>query len=159
MNTVSEIADVLDDLRRLNHGDPDALAQRERILATKRALIRRLQHDDPTPAPKKLLCAGPGCANPVIRRPGQTGRPPISCSPGCRPSRRADRGQISVEIVQDDDASAGPDPGRTWIVRLRRGPRTVIVGRNLGRFAAGALTGELRQLLDPRTPQEGDAMD
>jgi hypothetical protein len=161
MNTVSDIADVLDDLRRLNDGDPDALAERERILATKRALIRRLQHDDPAPpapAAKTLTCARPGCANPVVRRPGRTGRPPIYCSPACRPSRRADRGQISVEIDQDDDARPGLDPGRSWIVRLRRGRRTVIVGRDLGRFAATALTGELHQLLHP-TRQEGVAID
>jgi hypothetical protein len=144
-------------------GDPDALAERERILATKRALIRRLQHDKPkppAPAAKMLTCARPDCDNPVIRRPGRTGRPPIYCSPTCRPSRTASpaRGHIKVDIDQDDD-SDGLHPGRSWIVSLRRGPRTVIVGGDLGRFAATALSTELHQLLHPRTRQKGDIID
>ena len=99
-------------------------------------------------------CAAPGCDNPVVRLHGQTGRPPIYCSPTCRPSRksRPDGYQISVEVDQDQ-AGDGPHPGRSWTVTLRRGQHTVIVGQNLGRFAATALTGELRQLLHSRTRQ------
>ena len=41
---------------------------------------------------------------------------------------------------------------------LPRGQRTV-VGHDLGRFAATALTGELRQLLHPRTTHNGAAID
>jgi hypothetical protein len=102
-------------------------------------------------------CAAPGCDEPVVRRDGQTGRPRIYCSPTCRPSgkSRPDGYRISIEATQDEDAKDGPDPGRSWVVRLRRGQRTVIVGQDLGRFAATALTGELRQLLHPRTPRDG----
>ncbi|GAC1600791.1 MAG: hypothetical protein NVS3B21_28120 [Acidimicrobiales bacterium] len=160
--SAAEIADVLDDLRRLSDGDPDALAERAQILATKRALIRRLQRDDLPAAPAvtagSLLCARPGCANPVVRTPGQTGRPPIYCSPQCRPSRRFTRAQITVEVDHDDD----PDDvrsGRSWVVKLRRGRHSVTVGQDLGRFAASALSAELSQLLHPRTRQEGGPID
>lgn len=104
-------------------------------------------------------CAAPGCDNPVVRRHGKPGRPAIYCSPACRPSRVGRRGQLSIEVDQQEDAgdSDGPHPGRAWVVLLRRGPRTVIVGRDLGRFSATALAAELRQLLSAR--QEGDAIE
>jgi len=97
-------------------------------------------------------CAAPGCDNVVVRTPGRTGRPPIYCSATCRPSRppRPDGHRISVEATQDEHGDDGPRGGRTWTVTLRRGPNAVIVGHDLGRFAATALTGELRQLLHPR---------
>ncbi len=38
----------------------------------------------------------------------------------------------------------GPQPGRDWIVRLRRGAHTVPVRRELGHFSAEALATELR---------------
>ena len=102
-------------------------------------------------------CAAPGCDNPVDRRDNRTGRPRIYCSPTCRPSGkgRPDGYRVSVEIDHDEDASDGHDPGRSWVVSLRRGERTVIVGHDLGRFAAIALTGELRKLLHPRTRPAG----
>jgi hypothetical protein len=102
-------------------------------------------------------CASAGCDNAVIRRPGRRGRPPIYCSPACRPSRagNAGRNQISVEVDQQDDDG----PGRSWVVTLRRGQRRVVVGRDLGRFSATALSSELRKLLHPRSPQEGDAIE
>ena len=102
-------------------------------------------------------CASAGCDNPVVRRPGRRGRPQIYCSPACRPSRTgANRNQITVEVDQQD---ADDGPGRTWVVTLRRGQRRVVVGRDLGRFSATALSGELRTLLHPRSPQEGDAIE
>jgi hypothetical protein len=102
-------------------------------------------------------CASPGCDNPVARRPGQRGRPPIYCSPSCRPSRNGTANQIRVDVDQDDDDVNGS--GRFWTVTLRRGRRSVVVGRDLGRFSATVLCGELRALLHPRTRQEGDAID
>ena len=88
------------------------------------------------------LCAAPGCDNPVARRPGQVGRPPIYCSPGCRPSRRR-----SVLGVEAEPSETGDVPGRDWEVRLRRGPRAVVVGRGLGRFSATALAADIQALL------------
>lgn len=104
-------------------------------------------------------CAAAGCDNAVERHPGRVGRPPIYCSPACRPSRtgRPDHNQISVEVDQDDHD--GDRPGRCWIVTLRRGTNTVVVGRDLGRFSATVLSGELRALLHSRTRQEGDAIE
>ena len=89
-------------------------------------------------------CAAAGCDNEVTRRPGHVGRPPIYCSPACRPSRS--RPAVTVEVDHADDE---PDAqvGRDWVVRLRRGRRAVVVQRGLGRFSAVALAGELRGLL------------
>ena len=102
-------------------------------------------------------CASPLCDNDVGRRPGERGRPRIYCSPTCRPSRKAVR-QLVVEMDQvdhDDDDGAG----RSWVVRLRRGQRTVVVGQDLGRFSARALCEELAALLQPRARQKGDAIE
>lgn len=93
-----------------------------------------------------VLCAAPGCDNPVVRRPGRVGRPPIYCSPGCRASR------VRPAVVVEVDQHTGDDDihGRDWVVRLRRGPRVVVVQGGLGRFSATALATELRSLLEGR---------
>ncbi len=101
-------------------------------------------------------CAAAGCDNPVSRRPG-VGRPPIYCSPACRPSRSPSAGQVSVDVHQDDDSDEGA--GRCWTVTLHRGRRAVVVGRDLGRFSASVLSDELRTLLHPRSRQEGDTIE
>jgi len=104
-------------------------------------------------------CAAAGCDNVVERHPGRVGRPPIYCSPECRPSRNGCVGgnQISVEVDQQDHD--GDRPGRCWVVTLRRGPNTVVVGRDLGRFSATVFSGELRRLLQPDNRQEGGAIE
>jgi hypothetical protein len=94
------------------------------------------------------ICAADGCDNTVVlsRRPG---RPAIYCSAECRPSRIARPGPVvAVDVAQDDkDSDDGSRAGRDWIVRLQRGHDSMIVGRDLGRFSAMALAGELRQFL------------
>jgi hypothetical protein len=104
-------------------------------------------------------CAAAGCDNTVERRPGRLGRPPIYCSPACRPSRSgcAGRNLISVEVDQEDHD--GDRPGRSWVVTLRRGTSAVVVGRDLGRFSATVLSGDLRALPHPRARQEGGTID
>ena len=104
-------------------------------------------------------CAAAGCDNAVERHPGRVGRPPIYCSPACRPSRTAcaGRNQIGVEVDQQEDDGDGS--GRCWVVTLRRGTNTVVVGRDLGRFSATVLSGELRNLLHPRARQEGGTIE
>lgn len=104
-------------------------------------------------------CAAAGCHNTVERHPGRVGRPPIYCSPACRPSRAgcAGRNSISVEVDQEDDDDGRP--GRCWMVTIRRGTNIVVVGRNLGRFSATVLSGELRALLQPGARREGDAIE
>lgn len=86
-----------------------------------------------------LPCAAPGCDNPVVRQPGRTGRPPIYCSPACRPSRT--RPTLTIEIGPDDR------PGRQWTLRLRRGQHNVVLRQDLGRLSATALATELATLL------------
>jgi len=104
-------------------------------------------------------CAAAGCDNAVERHPGRVGRPPIYCSPACRPSRNgcASSNRISVEVDQEENDGDGS--GRCWVVTLRRGTKAVIVGRDLGRFSATALSAELRALLQPRARQEGDTIE
>ncbi|HUG84034.1 MAG TPA: hypothetical protein VMM13_05690 [Euzebya sp.] len=96
-------------------------------------------------------CAAPDCDNPVPRRPGP-GRPPIYCTPTCRPSRR--HGQpstITIDLGHDDTATTGTG----WTLTLRRGPREVTIANNLGRFEAILLHNDLQQLLHPH--QKGAA--
>ena len=104
-------------------------------------------------------CAAAGCDNAVERHPGRVGRPPIYYSPACRPSRTgcAGRSQVSIEVDQQEDDGDGS--GRCWLVTLRRGTNTVVVGRDLGRFSATVLSGELRALLHPRARQERDTIE
>jgi hypothetical protein len=104
-------------------------------------------------------CAAAGCHNTVERHPGRVGRPPIYCSPACRPSRTgcAGRNPISVEVDQHDHDGEGS--GRCWVVTLRRGTNSVVVGRDLGRFSATVLSGELRALLQPGARRDGGAIE
>ena len=88
-------------------------------------------------------CAADGCDNPVPRRPGKIGRPPIYCSPACRPSRA--RPAVYVEAERADDSD---DPSRGWEVRLRRGEHVVVLQRQLGRFSATALAADVLALLE-----------
>ena len=97
-------------------------------------------------------CAAEGCDRPVIRRPGQRGRPPIYCSEECRPSRRGVVRQGVVVEVEPVDDDAGD---RSFVVRLRRGTRQVVVVDQVGRISAAVLASQIRAVLAPRTPQEG----
>ncbi|MGI9120438.1 MAG: hypothetical protein ACR2G7_10040 [Acidimicrobiales bacterium] len=45
MSAVSDIADLLADLRRLSERNPEALARRDQILAAKRTLVARIEAD------------------------------------------------------------------------------------------------------------------
>ena len=106
------------------------------------------------------ICAADGCDNTVVRlrRPG---RPAIYCSPDCRPSRTAGSGHpvVAVEVAQDDDHDDnGSHHGRDWLVRLQRGHDSVTIARDLGRFSALALAGELRRLFAPAR-REGGAIE
>jgi hypothetical protein len=101
-------------------------------------------------------CAAEGCDNTVVRlrRPG---RPAIYCSPDCRPSHIAGPGHraVAVEVAQDDEQDDGSQAGRNWVVRLQRGPDIVTIARDLGRFSALALAGELHRLFGPAQQKGG----
>jgi hypothetical protein len=93
-------------------------------------------------------CAAPACNNPVVRH-AHTGRPPIYCSPACRPSHT--RPTLTIEI--DHDPTDDADAGRDWVVRLRRGRHSIMLRQGLGRFSAAAFATELHSLL-PATIDE-----
>jgi hypothetical protein len=87
-----------------------------------------------------VICAAPDCDNLVERRPGRIGRPPIYCSPTCRPSLAKE--SLTVEVAQ-----TLTDEGellREWNVRLRRGMHSVLVRQELGPLSAESFARELR---------------
>lgn len=74
-STVSEIAQVVGDLRRLSERDPQALARRDQILAAKTQLVEVLQAHRDHPAAVNPASAGhPPSGGPV--QPGTRGRTP-----------------------------------------------------------------------------------
>jgi hypothetical protein len=82
----------------------------------------------------------------------ETGRPARFCSPACRVrSHRAatkDKAQpISVEVDLGSASSRGRPIERAWLVRLRRGQRSVIVAIGLRRAAADRLAEEIADLV------------
>ncbi len=114
----------------------------------------------PPPAPATRRCAQPDCPNPVIR-PARRGRPPIYCSPACRAraKRRPPTGPVLVEIDHGSLTSQGRPAGRVWLVRLRRGPRAVIVASGLGRTSAESLAAQITAVLHTPSSTPGAATD
>jgi hypothetical protein len=96
-------------------------------------------------------CAGPGCTNPIPSRP--TGRPARFCSPACRArSHRHDHSEtapVTVEIDRGSASSRGRPPERSWLIRLRRGDRQVVVAVGLPHHGAQSLAEQIRELLHP----------
>ncbi len=111
---------------------------------------------------QETTCAAPGCANPVTRR--RRGRPAIYCSAACRSSsyrsqrRRVDE-PIVVEIDHGSTNAKRRPAGRVWMVRLRRGQRSVIVAIGLGRPSADHLAHQISDLLGPGETARGGAID
>lgn len=110
----------------------------------------------------EITCAAPGCANPVSR--GGRGRPAIYCSAACRSSsyrnhRRHLDEPVVVEVDHGSTSAKGRPAGRVWMVRLRRGERSVIVAIGLGRPSADHLAGQISDLLGGRQPAGGGAID
>lgn len=109
-----------------------------------------------TPTPETLRnetstsCVAPGCANPIT--PHRTGRPTRYCSPACRVRHHRQRRHtttdpITVEVDMGSASSRGRPPDRSWLVRLRRRDRDVIVAIGLRRHAADRLAEQLTDLL------------
>lgn len=161
MSTLPQIVAMLGDLRLLSQGDPEALARREEILATKAALVERIRADDQreeAPAPEALpTCAREGCDEVVVRKP--RGRPARYCSPSCRPGARpARRPPVLVEVAHPDTSPDGRPASRVWTVTLRRGAHVVVIANDLGWPSAHALARQLEDLLNP-VPRRGGAID
>ncbi|HYA69157.1 MAG TPA: hypothetical protein VED63_10530 [Acidimicrobiales bacterium] len=95
------------------------------------------------------VCAAKGCENTVVRT-NRRGRPPIYCSPRCRPGRQSALRRLVVEVDHEPVADDGRPVGRVWLVRLRRGQRSVVIAADLGRPSADHLAGEIAALITPR---------
>lgn len=101
-------------------------------------------------------CQAPGCDRPLRR--GGRGRPPLYCSPACRPGATA-RGRLTVEVDHEPTSDDGRPLGRVWLVRLRRGTRGVVIASELGRPSADHLAGQIAQLLSSQRKTGGGAME
>ncbi len=112
-----------------------------------------------TPAPPPRPCARPDCPNPVAH-PGHRGRPPIYCSPACRAraQRRPPTGPILVEVDHGSLTAEGRPAGRVWLVRIRSGPKAVIVASGLGRTTADHLADQIIAVLRPQSTTQGAAI-
>ncbi len=110
----------------------------------------------------EMTCAAPGCTSPVIR--GGRGRPAIYCSAACRSAtyrihRHRAEEPVVVEVDHGSTSAKGRPTGRVWMVRLRRGQRSVIVAIGLGRPSADHLASQITELLEPGEPARGGAID
>jgi hypothetical protein len=61
-------------------------------------------------------------------------------------------------VIDVEEAEDAADPGRDWMVRLRRGRRSVVVAPGLGWLSANALAADLRRFLSPQE-QGGDTIE
>lgn len=96
-------------------------------------------------------CAAPGCDQTLAR--AVTGRPARFCSQACRArahraSQRDKAEPVSVEVDMGSASSRGRPIDQAWMVRLRRGQRSVIVATGLRRPAAERLAAQVADLLD-----------
>jgi hypothetical protein len=103
-------------------------------------------------------CARPGCGAPLVRK--ARGRPPLYCSATCRHlvARKGPAPRLTVEIDAEAGDATGRPTGHVWLVRLRRGERSVEVATRLGRPSAEYLARQLRELIEVPRPAEGGEM-
>jgi hypothetical protein len=103
-------------------------------------------------------CARPGCGERLVRK--ARGRPPIYCSAACRHlvARKGPMPRLTVEVDHEQDDDVGRPTGQVWLVRLRRGDRTVDVAAGLGRPSAEYLARQIRDLIETRPLAEGGPM-
>jgi hypothetical protein len=95
-------------------------------------------------------CAALGCGQAVAR--AVTGRPARFCSQACRArahraSQRDKAEPVSVKVDMGSASSRGRPIDQAWMVRLRRGRRSVIVAIGLRRPAADRLALQVADLL------------
>lgn len=109
------------------------------------------RHETSTNEPQ---CAAPGCDNTITA--AATGRPARFCSNACR--KRAHRHQqpqapnpVTVEVDTGSASSRGRPIEQTWLVRLRRHDRTVIVAIGLHQTAANRLAHQIAELINEPT--------
>jgi hypothetical protein len=85
-----------------------------------------------------------------VPRPA-TGRPGRFCSGTCRSRAHRQRRLADVPVVVEVDfgsaSSRGRSPERAWMVRMRRGERSVIVASGLPRHGADRLARAIADLI------------
>jgi hypothetical protein len=120
-------------------------------------------HHDPARPPTPLRndtkpgqCAAPDCNQTLPA--ATTGRPARYCSTACRVrahrTRQHDQQQTTtVEIDYGSASSRGRAPDHAWMVRIRRGQRSVIVAIGLHRHTAITLAEKIADVLDTPKPQ------
>ena len=122
-------------------------------------MLRSLEARFAAPSPRFVTlrqmtkaCEGPGCASSLPAT--TTGRPGRYYSSACRvrDHRHRNAAAILVEVDQGSASSRGRPPERAWLVRIRRGERTVIVAIGLRRTAAERLGEQLTDLFGPAPP-------
>jgi hypothetical protein len=60
---------------------------------------------------------------------------------------------VSVQIDTGSSSTRGQPPGRTWLIRLRRGHRSVITTTGLSRTSAEHLAEQITNLLAEPEPE------
>lgn len=107
------------------------------------------------PAKQPKICAAPGCEEPLPEQTGR-GRRRRFCSPQCRTASATRTAPLAVEVDHENlDENARP-LGRVWLVKMRRGPKEVVVAQGLGRPSADYLARQIADLIErPRKPEGG----
>ncbi|MGH7744636.1 MAG: hypothetical protein ACREQ5_07450 [Candidatus Dormibacteria bacterium] len=62
---------------------------------------------------------------------------------------------VTVEVDMGSASSRGRPPDRAWLVRLRRGHRSVVVTIGLSRVAAEHLADHIAEILQPDIEEVG----
>ncbi len=157
MSTVSQIVAVLGDLRLLTQRDPDGLARREEIPATKAALGERIRVEDQaqgTPASiAPATCAREDCEEVVVRKPEGARRATAHHRVGLAHGEPGDHRCASKSTIPTPPRRA---PRRARLDRrppARRSRRRH--RRRPGLPSAHALARQLEDLLDSLFPPGG----
>lgn len=93
-------------------------------------------------------CAAPDCDEPLPAN--RTGRPARYCSPACRTRAyrvRPGNEPVTVEVDIGSASSRGRRPENAFLVRLRRGQRSLVIAIGLPRMAAEHLAEQIAELL------------
>jgi len=73
----------------------------------------------------------------------------LFCSPRCRTASATRTAQLGVEVDHETlDENAARPFGRVWLVKMRRGPKEVVVAQGLGRPSADYLASQIADLIE-----------
>jgi len=79
--------------------------------------------------------------------------------PRCRTASATRTAQLGVEVDHETlDENAARPFGRVWLVKMRRGPKEVVVAQGLGRPSADYLASQIADLIERPRRQEGGGM-